>query len=451
MSNCQKSTGITGKQLILICVVAMILGMVGTYLVFMQMPKGEETLAHAEEPAIPAAPVNAETAAPVNTETAVPGNAEQVPAGAPEAAEPPKAEAVPETAKLLDQHEPTDFERAFPDLPKKPVRANASGPLDKDYEKGRYGELVHVAEFPYIHKHILMDINSMPIVEIDDVLKQGSSEQMYAYILEKLQNNSCKTNAEDFVIASNENLLMFQTKLEQIGYKKLFDVMYDKHLNAKNCKGNKKFTAWGSVDMTTSDKDPETGEKIPSRGLMCDNGNFKDYDHMQDISLFTHIRLIDGKLAFKNVTLTWSHFFSHYKYLEGYDMDPNMLIAIDGKVTRGENLLYNLAGTLPLGTSTEEKRDDLVEAIFKGKVFHIVYGRYIPDDGRLYLVLSFRTYSLSDMRKACPAMNKYPFSTPYTLPDNLRAIISPFTSKDDPRIKANRPEPEFNIEEMLPF
>ena len=450
MSN-QKSTGITGKQLILICVMATILGMLGTYLFLMQMPKGEETLAHAEEPAVSADPVNAETAAPGNAEQVATGNAEQVATGGSEVAETPKAEPVPETSKLLDQHEPTDFERAFPDLPKKPVRANASGPLDKDYEKGKYGELVHVADFPYIHKHILMDINSMPIVEIDDVLKLGDSEQMYAYILEKLQKNSCKTNAEDFVIASNDNLLMFQTKLEQIGYKKLFDVMYDKHLNTKSCKGKKKFTTWDRVDMTTSDKDPETGEKIPSRGLMCDNGNFKDYDHMQDISLFTHVRLIDGKLAFKNVTLTWSHFFSHYKYLEGYNMDPNMIIAIDDKVTRGENLLYNLAGEIPLGTSTEEKRDDLVEAIFKGKLFHIVYGRYIPDDGRHYLVLSFRTYSLSDMRKACPAMNKYPFSTPYTFSGTLRPILSPFTSKDDPRIKANKPEPEFKLDDWLPF
>ena len=310
----------------------------------------------------------------------------------------------------------------------------------EDFDLEDYDEEERLSLPMLIRKEVLDEINSKKIVPIGTVLQLNDPDKMEQSILKSLKNNDCQTNSEDFVISSNDKFTVFQRQLSQIHYTVLYDAIYQKHLNNNSCKGNKVFTEWrmSSPDESTI-TDPETNELRSVISVYCDNGTFKDKNNYLDINLSTVVNYrIDKILHSFQATLNWSDFNdTHFKYLNGFEMDSHMRVGVDSKMASGENLIFDTLGALPFAVSTEHSRDGLMEAIRQGDNIHIAYGRFIfTKEDNNYFVLSFRTYSLKEMRENCPFLTKYHFHQDAPVPEVFSPIISPFKSKDDPnRIK----------------
>ncbi len=303
----------------------------------------------------------------------------------------------------------------------------------------------------YIRAQLVKDFKKMHIIEIDKILNQKDPDKMERYLLNALSKNSCQSNSEDFVISSDDNLVMFQTKLEQIHYKILYDKIYDKHLKNKSCKGKRSFTPWGIAEITLGKReDPLTKETITLKSLTCANSGYKDMNHLLDINLWVRIQLYGGHIDSASAALMWSHFYmERMKFLRDFSMDSNLIIGIDKKIAKGENLIFSLEGVLPFATTGGAHVDEILENILHGNEFHVVYGRFIPLNQKNYYVLSFRTYSLSDMRKKCNFLNEAKTSKYQDGSESLGPIESPYESMDDPQRKFPQTIPPSRMK--LPF
>ena len=130
-------------------------------------------------------------------------------------------------------------------------------------------------------------------------------------------------------------------------------------------------------------------------------------------------------------------------------MDSNLIIGIDKKIAKGENLIFSLEGVLPFATTGGAHVDEILENILHGNEFHVVYGRFIPLNQKNYYVLSFRTYSLSDMRKKCNFLDEARTSKYQGGSELLGPIESPYLSMDDPQRKFPQTIPPSRMK--LPF
>ena len=260
-----------------------------------------------------------------------------------------------------------------------------------------------------IREQIEKDVKELPAISMDDILKAGDSDKQHQYILEHLKKNPCQANSEDFAISSDDNPMLFQTKLEQARYKELYDRLYEKHLKEKSCEGKRELTEWGGLLLSGApEKDLATGKIDFPKSKSCSNGEYKDMNHLLDINPWIYVREFDGKMESIVAGLIWSNkFINREKFPNDFSMDSNLILGIDDKISKGENLTYKDHGTLAFAASSAAYVDEILENILRGSELHVVYGRFIPVDGKYYYILSFRTYSLTDMRKDCPFLNNY--------------------------------------------
>ena len=324
---------------------------------------------------------------------------------------------------------------------------------DSDEDIREYDEEEKLSLPRMVRGNLIKQIRSKHNVKLEDILKLDNYEKMHDELLQRLEKHSCKANSEDFIISSEDNLMMFQTKLNQLNYQDLFNAMYEKHLNGNTCKGNAKMTKWSVMDILGPKlTDPETNQKYRLRVLTCHNGSYNNYNNLLDINLMLQAVLHDEHTEALLFLLMWSEMFmGKLKHYEDYEMDPHLIFGIDSKKTIADNLLFTFEGVLRIAGNAQGYEDILIEAMMQGNEIHLVYGKYIPDTQKniLYFVLSFKTYSLTEMKKTCSFLENYRAKTITSIPDDLRPITSPYKSKDDPERRKHKTDRPKHIK--LPF
>ena len=192
-----------------------------------------------------------------------------------------------------------------------------------------------------IREQIEKDIEAMPVLGMDDIL---SSKDPNKSLLDHLKNNPCQENSEDFVISSCGDLKIFQEKLQKLNYKTLYKILYNKHIKTKGCKGQRTFTRFGVYNFSGDLlRDVVTGEVDFPKRYSCANGAYEDMTHLLDINLWVSVAEFAGKLDNIVMGVIWSNFFlDRNKYLKDFSMDSNLIIGIDDKISKGENLIFKL-------------------------------------------------------------------------------------------------------------
>ena len=418
----------TKPQLFLIATIVIA---IGTFLTIVVLDSFFQPQTHAlAQTAVPES--NSNQNAPSDEATQIPSNSKQE-----ERTTQPEETSVPSSEQ----------EEKHPEQVKKLIRKEPPDWDDSDEDIREYDEEEKLGLPRLVRGNLMLRIQKQKSVKLENILKLNDADKMHDALLQSLEKNSCKTDSEDFIISSDNNIMMLQTKLEEMNYQDLFDAIYEKHLNGNTCKGNARFTRWSVMDILgLTHVDPETNEKYRTRVLSCHNGSYKNYNNLLDINLLFQVVLKGDKTQAVLVFLMWSEaFLDKLKHYEDYEMDPHLIFGIDSKKTSADNLIFTYEGALLIANNALDYKDILIDAMLQGEKIHLVYGKYIPDTktDKLYFILSFRTYSLTEMRKTCSFLENYRSKDSTALPDDLRPVTSPYKSKNDPdrwKHKTHRPK-----------
>ena len=245
---------------------------------------------------------------------------------------------------------------------------------------------------------IMAEIHSKPITRLDYESAMANPEKTQKTILEALQNNPGKKNSEDFIISINGNLNQLQNVLNSIDYKKLYLLMKNKP------KGNEtiKMAVWREMSVDKS--------KVPNADAdyLCVNDQFYEGNSVLDPSLLLMANQDHNKLDHFDSWLIWgSSNHKNVRYYPGFVIDEPIYIWIDDKQFRRTPVEDNPNGTIQLAKHIGNDNRELTETILRGNKMDMIYGRLIPNGNNWYFVLSYRQFSLYDMRNRCHAIDNY--------------------------------------------
>lgn len=244
---------------------------------------------------------------------------------------------------------------------------------------------------------IMAEIRNKPMTHLDFKSAMANPEKTKNYILEALENNIDRANSEDFIISIDDNLNHLQELLNAIDYKELFMAM------KKKPKGREitKMAVWREMIVDKS-KAPNVDSDY-----LCVNDQFYEGNSVLDPSL---LLLADKKQRPKHIDswIIWGSSSNHnVRFYSDFVLDSPVYIWVDNKLFKRTPQNNNPNGTVLLAKHIGNDNQELNENIIRGYKMDIIYGRLIPDEGKCYFVLSYRQFSLYDMRNRCHALEKY--------------------------------------------
>ena len=281
------------------------------------------------------------------------------------------------------------------------------------------------------YQDIMKDILARKIYKItpNDLRSSHSIEKLKTSIVTALENNTRSSYSDHFIIQMDTDLKTFKDALKKIQYEELYQVILKSNEPRLRSLRGKTPVSWIPMkfDESGTYKNPKTGEEEKIVSLGCTLPASDDIDYFRPaLQVYTRNEssglVTGGKITWfpvdkiiRNINQRINREEVRFNVIP----DNNFIMGLDGEWVTHENPvelqlddeMIDEINDDYLTADYRDKNDSLpietlapLNTIVKSEFFYTVDGTFLEHNGSYYFILSYRSYSLEDMRDRCAPM-----------------------------------------------